>query len=86
MYLIMLQFQMYWIRMTSEYSYKKISHVHQGDLNGSWAEPTCAVGKERWGEEADGAIGESRISLAADEGQSHGHGNQGLQRVDGDGG
>lgn len=56
------------------------------NYSGSWAEPTCAVGKERWGEEADGAIGESRISLAADEGQSHGHGNQGLQRVDGDGG
>lgn len=56
----------------------------QGDLNGSWAEPTCAGVKERWGEEADGAIGESRMSLAADEGQSHGH--QGLQRADGDGG
>lgn len=54
--------------------------------NGSRAEPTCAAVNERRGEEAHGAVGESGISLAADEGQGQGHGNQGLQRADGDGG
>lgn len=65
---------------------KKTNCVHQGTQKGSCAEPTCVAVNKRWGEEADGAIGESRTSLAADEGQSHGHRNQGLHRVDGDGG
>lgn len=45
--------------------------TREADLSGSSAEPTCVVGDKRRGEEVDIAIGESRVSQAADEGQSH---------------
>lgn len=55
--------------------------IHQANPNGSSAEPTCVVGNKRLGEEVEIAIGESRVALAADEGQSHWHGHQGMHRV-----
>lgn len=55
--------------------------VWQANQNGSTAEPTCIDGNKRWGEEADIAVGESRVSQAGDEGQGHWRWLQGLHSV-----